>query len=90
MSKPNDEQLQMIFEDMVSSNAGWKALEHATSGQVGTITPIDGHEAAIVGAVHALQTESDWVLPQYRNPWGSENTVRKCLMLSCSTALAIR
>jgi len=71
MSKPNDEQLQMIFEDMViaRTQAG-RLWNMQRQGQVGTIAPIDGHEAAIVGAVHALQTESDWVLPQYREPLG--------------------
>ena len=71
MPKPNDKQLQMILEDMVVARTQAGRLWNLQrQGQVGTIAPIDGHEAAIVGAVHALETESDWVLPQYREPLG--------------------
>lgn len=35
-------------------------------GRVGTLAPIDGHEATFVGAVHALDPEVDWFVPQYR------------------------
>ncbi len=71
MAKPNDKQLQMILEDMVIARTQAGRLWNLQrQGQVGTIAPIDGHEAAVVGAVHALETESDWVLPQYREPLG--------------------
>ena len=71
MPKPNEKQLQMILEDMVVARTQAGRLWNLQrQGQVGTIAPIDGHEAAIVGAVHALETESDWVLPQYREPLG--------------------
>jgi len=71
MSKPDDKQLQMILEDMVVARTQAGRLWNLQrQGQVGTIAPIDGHEAAIVGAVHALEPESDWVLPQYREPLG--------------------
>ena len=71
MAKPNDKQLQMILEDMVVARTQAGRLWNLQrQGQVGTIAPIDGHEAAVVGAVHALETESDWVLPQYREPLG--------------------
>ena len=71
MPKPNDNQLQMIFEDMVIARTQAGRLWNLQrQGQIGTIAPIDGHEATIVGAVHALETESDWVLPQYREPLG--------------------
>ena len=64
MPKPNDKQLQMILEDMVVARTQAGRLWNLQrQGQVGTIAPIDGHEAAIVGAVHALETESDWALP---------------------------
>ena len=71
MSRPDDKQLQMILEDMVVARTQAGRLWNLQrQGQVGTIAPIDGHEAAIVGAVHALEPESDWVLPQYREPLG--------------------
>ena len=71
MAKPNDKQLQMILEDMVIARTQAGRLWNLQrQGQVGTIAPIDGHEAAVVGAVHALEPESDWVLPQYREPLG--------------------
>lgn len=71
MPKPTDKQLQMILEDMVVARTQAGRLWNLQrQGQVGTIAPIDGHEATIVGAVHALETESDWVLPQYREPLG--------------------
>ena len=71
MAKPNQKQLQMILEDMVVARTQAGRLWNLQrQGQVGTIAPIDGHEAAVVGAVHALETESDWVLPQYREPLG--------------------
>ena len=71
MAKPNDKQLQMILEDMVVARTQAGRLWNLQrQGQVGTIAPIDGHEAAVVGAVHALEPESDWVLPQYREPLG--------------------
>lgn len=37
-------------------------------GRIGTIAPIDGQEATVVGATWALDPETDWVLPQYREP----------------------
>ena len=61
----------MILEDMIIARTQAGRLWNLQrQGQVGTIAPIDGHEAAVVGAVHALETESDWVLPQYREPLG--------------------
>ena len=61
----------MILEDMVIARTQAGRLWNLQrQGQVGTIAPIDGHEAAVVGAVHALEPESDWVLPQYREPLG--------------------
>jgi pyruvate dehydrogenase E1 component alpha subunit len=71
MSRPDDKQLQTILEDMiVARTQAGRLWNLQRQGQVGTIAPIDGHEAAIVGAVHALKPESDWVLPQYREPLG--------------------
>lgn len=37
-------------------------------GQVGTLAPIDGHEAVVAATAHALDPTHDWILPQYREP----------------------
>jgi pyruvate dehydrogenase E1 component alpha subunit len=69
MARPRDDQLRSILEDMVTARVQARRLWNLQrQGQVGTIAPIDGHEAAIVGAVHALDPEHDWVVPQYREP----------------------
>jgi pyruvate dehydrogenase E1 component alpha subunit len=69
MARPSDDQLQSILEDMVIARVQARRLWNLQrQGQVGTVAPIDGHEAAIVGAVHALDPEHDWVVPQYREP----------------------
>ena len=69
MARPSDDQLQSILEDMVTARVQARRLWNLQrQGQVGTVAPIDGHEAAIVGAVHALDPERDWVVPQYREP----------------------
>ena len=69
MARPSDDQLQSILEDMVTARVQARRLWNLQrQGQVGTVAPIDGHEAAIVGAVHALDPEHDWVVPQYREP----------------------
>jgi pyruvate dehydrogenase E1 component alpha subunit len=39
-------------------------------GRMGTMAPIDGAEALVVGAAAALDPASDWVLPQYREMHG--------------------
>ncbi|MEE2778623.1 MAG: thiamine pyrophosphate-dependent enzyme [Acidobacteriota bacterium] len=39
-------------------------------GRMGTMAPIDGSEAAVVGTAAALDPETDWVLPQYREYHG--------------------
>ncbi|MDH4146367.1 MAG: thiamine pyrophosphate-dependent enzyme, partial [Acidimicrobiia bacterium] len=39
-------------------------------GRVGTMAPIDGAEAVVVGSAAALDPRTDWVFPQYREPVG--------------------
>lgn len=41
-------------------------------GRAGTNAPIDGSEAAVVGAAFALDPTKDWILPQYRELVGLE------------------
>jgi len=68
---PDDNTRRDMLVDMVIARVQAKRLWNLQrQGQVGTIAPIDGHEAAIVGAIHALDPAEDWVVPQYREPLG--------------------
>ncbi len=69
MARPTDEQRRGMLVDMVTARIQAQRLWNLQrQGRVGTLAPIDGHEAAIVGAVHALDPDHDWVIPQYREP----------------------
>ena len=69
MTIPSDAQLREILVDMVMARTQSSRLWNLQrQGQVGTVAPIDGHEATIVAATHALDTNHDWVIPQYREP----------------------
>jgi pyruvate dehydrogenase E1 component alpha subunit len=35
-------------------------------GRLGTFSPVNGEEAAVVGSAWALEPERDWIVPQYR------------------------
>jgi TPP-dependent pyruvate/acetoin dehydrogenase alpha subunit len=35
-------------------------------GRIGTFSPVNGEEAAVIGSAWALDPERDWVVPQYR------------------------
>lgn len=43
-----------------------KAVSLQRQGRLGTLSTAEGQEAAIAGAVVALDRERDWVVPQYR------------------------
>ncbi|HUH06164.1 MAG TPA: pyruvate dehydrogenase (acetyl-transferring) E1 component subunit alpha [Egibacteraceae bacterium] len=43
-----------------------KAISLQRRGKLGTYAPLSGQEAASVGSVFALDRETDWVVPQYR------------------------
>ena len=85
MTIPSDAQLREILVDMVIARTQSGRLWNLQrQGQVGTVAPVDGHEATIVAATHALDTEHDWVIPQYREPlalrrYGPE--ILECFML---------
>ena len=69
MAQPSDDQLRAILVDMVGARVQARRLWNLQrQGQVGTLAPIDGHEAAIAATAHALDPEQDWILPQYREP----------------------
>ena len=69
MARPSDEQLRAILVDMVGARAQAGRLWNLQrQGQVGTLAPIDGHEAVVAATAHAMDPASDWILPQYREP----------------------
>ena len=69
MARPTDEQRREMLVDMVTARVqSQRIFNLQRQGRVGTMAPVDGHEATIVGAAHALDTDHDWVLPQYREP----------------------
>jgi pyruvate dehydrogenase E1 component alpha subunit len=43
-----------------------KAIALQRRGKLGTFAPMSGQEAVVVGSVFALERDSDWVVPQYR------------------------
>ncbi len=64
-----DADLQAMLAEMIKARvctARFFALQR--QGRAGTHAPIEGQEAAVVGAVQALDPAWDWVLPQYREP----------------------
>lgn len=66
---PSDADLVAMLEQMVSARTYSSRLFNLQrQGRVGTMAPIDGNEAAVVGAVAALDPTTDWALPQYREP----------------------
>ncbi len=71
MSGPTDSQLRAILADMVTARVQAGRLWNLQrQGRIGTVAPIDGHEATVVGAAHAVDPDEDWVVPQYREPLG--------------------
>jgi pyruvate dehydrogenase E1 component alpha subunit len=43
-----------------------KCVSRQRQGRLGTYPPATGQEAAIVGTALALDTDRDWIVPQYR------------------------
>jgi pyruvate dehydrogenase E1 component alpha subunit len=63
----DDDELLAAFRLMVLSRAtSERAVNLQRQGRLGTIATPDGQEAAMVGAVFALDTERDWLVPSYR------------------------
>lgn len=63
--------LRQLLTDMIFARR-WSArlFSLQRQGRIGTFSPIDGEEAAVVGAARALEAEFDWIVPQYREPLG--------------------
>src|SRR5579884_2559900 len=65
----SDDDLVAVMAEMVKARvANGRFFSLQRQGRSGTYAPIEGQEAAVVGAVAALDPARDWVLPQYREP----------------------
>lgn len=62
-----DERLQDVLARMIAARVySDRCFALQRQGRMGTMAPIDGSEGVVVGAAEALDPETDWVLPQYR------------------------
>src|SRR5215207_4169391 len=63
----NDEALLSAWRMMVFSRTfDERAFSLQRQGRLGTFSPVNGEEAAVVGSAWALDPSRDWVVPQYR------------------------
>ncbi len=66
-SPPDRDQLRAMLREMIAARVfSDRAFNLQRQGRAGTNAPVDGNEAVIIGASHALDPTRDWVLPQYR------------------------
>jgi pyruvate dehydrogenase E1 component alpha subunit len=66
-----DAELQDLLRRMIAARVfSTRCFSLQRQGRMGTMAPIDGAEALVVGAAAALDPASDWVLPQYREMHG--------------------
>ncbi|MEZ5281828.1 MAG: thiamine pyrophosphate-dependent enzyme [Acidimicrobiales bacterium] len=64
-----DDDLRSILTHMIGARVcSQRAFNLQRQGRAGTNAPVDGSEAVVVGAAWALDPDTDWVLPQYREP----------------------
>ncbi|MCP3910880.1 MAG: pyruvate dehydrogenase (acetyl-transferring) E1 component subunit alpha [Actinomycetia bacterium] len=67
----SDAQLQLVMTEMIGARAySNRAFALQRQGRAATNAPVDGSEALVVGAAHALDPTTDWVVPQYREQVG--------------------
>lgn len=66
-----DAQLQQVMTEMIGARVySDRAFALQRQGRAATNAPVDGSEALVVGAAHALDPTTDWVVPQYREQVG--------------------
>jgi len=64
-------ELQDLLRRMIAARTfSSRCFSLQRQGRMGTMAPIDGAEALVVGAAAALDPATDWVLPQYRELHG--------------------
>lgn len=66
-SPMNPEQIQEALRWMVLSRTfDQRGFSLHRQGRFGTFSPVTGQEAAVVGSSLALDPQTDWIVPQYR------------------------
>jgi pyruvate dehydrogenase E1 component alpha subunit len=64
-------ELRALLEEMIAARIySSRCFSLQRQGRMGTMAPIDGGEAVVVGSAAALDPSCDWVLPQYREQYG--------------------
>ena len=67
----SDAELQDLLRRMIAARTfSTRCFSLQRQGRMGTMAPLDGAEALVVGAAAALDPATDWVLPQYRELHG--------------------
>jgi len=66
----NEDLVGMLCEMIKARIASDRLWSLQRQGRIGTIAPINGQEATVVGASWALDPTQDWLIPQYREPLG--------------------
>ena len=68
---PTDDELMGMLQTMIAARIySTRCFNLQRQGRLGTMAPIDGNEATVVGTTYALQPEHDWIFPQYREQYG--------------------
>lgn len=68
---PTDAELVEMLRTMIAARLySTRCFNLQRQGRLGTMAPIDGNEAVVVGTTFALQPEHDWIFPQYREQYG--------------------
>src|SRR5262249_10395198 len=60
----------LLTDMLLARRASERAWNLQRQGRVTTVTPIAGHEAAVVGVARAIDLAVDWVVPYYRELLG--------------------
>ena len=68
---PTDAELMGMMRTMVAARIySTRCFNLQRQGRLGTMAPINGNEAVVVGSTYALQPDHDWIFPQYREHYG--------------------
>lgn len=66
----SDDDLVAMLDTMVAARLhSTRCFNLQRQGKLGTMAPVDGNEAVVVGTSFALEPEHDWVVPQYREQY---------------------
>jgi pyruvate dehydrogenase E1 component alpha subunit len=69
--RPTDDELVGMMRTMIAARLySTRCFNLQRQGRLGTMAPIDGNEATVVGCTYALQPEHDWIFSQYREFYG--------------------